>query len=696
MYKIKRIILCICLFGTFCTLAAATEHSNYSVAVELARAKKVDLLVERINELNSAFKLYVYNTGDINANITKINQWNGNLNSTSWENYDKKTLLFSHNERNVTFSTLFSSEPSKEVLSFLLNSSNITPLSTIDSVNYSITIPHDNQFMSFYKYTKELTNNPNVVISPTAPNDKTKIWYKPDGNGGYEIFGWSDTEGKWISYGKIGFNSNGSGSSNNNIVVKSMDELNSIPATSGLKAYVSDGGIATEYIYDGEKWVSTGNSSTGGLFNGDATILDLATSLINKSGGSIATVSDPFSSGTKNFFSGVKEFIKKDNSSTNGYWVDSTNSYIVGSVMADITTQSWQNGTIAYLPKSNKTSVDVLKRINSSWVYISDGYVETVQNMNEAKNYLVWDKRNNEYFKYFNTDFWASTSSTGTLNNITRLSSNNRGRDIFTSLTSNTKYHTLNNDCTLLNCNGEESNNFYAGEKIDGMFTFYFSLNGKRKNNLIDAQPVSSFPDLYDKNLEAGLINGVVYLKDKDNNGKVCYKDTNDNYYTKSGVKIPTGNNIPPSKTCSTAAYNGSYIILDNRTQATDWVLAPNGAGASILNTNYTYRVGSGLDFWTNNNSGDGQSSATEIFTKGARNSFPNVTHTINALTKNVDTPNYTTTGVVSSIDNTFKQWFYSNSGTRINNLLDNPCTTLPISENWLADFSNSRCKRDY
>ena len=31
-----------------------------------------------------------------------------------------------------------------------------------------------------------------------------------------------------------------------------------------------------------------------------------------------------------------------------------------------------------------------------------------------------------------------------------------------------------------------------------------------------------------------------------------------------------------------------------------------------------------------------------------------------------------------------------------VNSLLDNPCTTLPISENWLTDFTNSRCYRNY
>ena len=80
---IRNALLCMLLLAPCVTSLQANENTNYSVAVELARAKKIDLLVEKINELNNAFKLYVYNTGDTNADITKINIWSGNLNSYS-------------------------------------------------------------------------------------------------------------------------------------------------------------------------------------------------------------------------------------------------------------------------------------------------------------------------------------------------------------------------------------------------------------------------------------------------------------------------------------------------------------------------------------------------------------------------------------------------------------------------------------
>ena len=677
----KNILLCMCLLVSGNTILSANENTNYSIAIELARAKKVDLLIERINELNNSFKLYVYNTGDINANITKINNWNGNLNLVSWENYDKDQLLFSHNQRNSFFGKIFTNEPSKEVIAFLLNSNNVSPLSTIDKVNYSLTIPHDNKFMSFYKYTQELANNSNVVISDNPPSDKTKIWYKPDGNGGYEIFGWSDSEGKWISYGKIGFDNNGSGSSGNNIVVKSMDELNSIPATSGLKAYVSEGGVATEYIYDGEKWVKAGSESTGGLFNGDASILDLATSLISKSGGSKATASDVYSSGVKSNFSGVIEFTKKDNSSTKGYWVDTTNSFIVGSTMADITTQNWANGTTAYLPKTNKTSVDVLKKINGNWYYIADGYVDVAQNMNEAKKYNVLDKRNNEYFKYSAIDYWYSVNQAGVKNNQTELTSNTNSRSIF-SPSSSVKYLTTINDCSNTTCNGLDSNNYYAGTKVDGMFAFYYAPSSpKKKNNLTDAMPFPNMGGLYDSGAEAGIVDGTVFIKDSINSS-ICYKDSLGVYYTRAKVKIPTGNLLPPARTCTTAVYTatngsgfGTYLVLDNRVQATNWVTVPDGAGINVLGKNYTYDNTGGLDYWTDNLT---MASATEIFTKGSRSQFPNVTKSLTALTIDVGgEPRYTASGVQSTIDSNFKQWFYSFSGTnRTNNLLDAIPTT--------------------
>ena len=700
---IRNALLCMLLLAPCVTSLQANENTNYSVAVELARAKKIDLLVEKINELNNAFKLYVYNTGDTNADITKINIWSGNLNDVSWQNYDKDQLTLIHNEKSSTFGNLFTQEPSKEVLSFLLNSNSISPLSSVDKVSFSLTIPHDNKFMSFYKYTKDLEETSTVEISDTPPTDKSKIWYKPDGRGGYEILSWSDKEGKWVSYGKIGFDVNGSEASNNNIVVKSIDELNTIPSTSGLRAYVSEGGKATEYIYDGEKWVKATNESSGGLFNGDSSILELATSLISKAGGSIASVSDAYLSGHKNIFTGVIELTKKDNSTTNGYWTDKDGKYVIGSTMADINTHGWPDGTTAYLPKSNKTSVDVLRKINGQWFFIADGYTDIARNMNEAKAYSVWNKKDGEYFRYSALDYWYSTNTSGTRDNQTELTGSSNGRAVFSPSPLTKKYLSVVNDCTVDNCNGTDSTNYYAGNTIDGMYAYYYAATSpKNKNSLTDAIPVASVVEAYSKEGSAHILtsnsgeilNGSVLLKYPTNvNGEICYT-FDDKFVTSNGIVVQEhlGNKIL-NKTCGGTTYptftgNGTSeqaIIVDS---LNDFVGADVPVGYKInipnkegIDGTITYCKDSGF---TSGSTGEqvwsdacsNLSGAKYAITNGSREdlSSPSNSNRIN-LTLDVglklQEDRYTTDGVQYLSNSNFKQWFYSLTGTNVNLMLD-------------------------
>lgn len=662
----------------------ANEQSNYSVAVELARAEKVDALVSKTNSLKEYLQLYSFNTGDSSPTISEMNNYAGlGLGVSAWSNYDGNQMTLTLNGTNsLTFGGLFTNTPSAEVLNFVSNSSNLDPLANFDTLTYDLTLPFSAKLSSFLKATIDLESNPNVEISTTEPTNIAKTWYKPNGNGGYDIYGYNGAENEWQLYGSVGFGAEGGTGITSDIVVKSVSELDSIPAATGNKAYVSDGTKATEYIYDGDKWVKSAAESSGGLFNGDGTILEMATTLLSYSGGSIATTSDAYSSGLKNVYNGAKDFTKKDNTSGNGYWIDSTNTFIVGATLADISTNNWANGTHAYLPKDDLSSVNVLKKTSGRWWFIADGLNDVVLNYNEAKTTGVWDRKNNEYFRFSaSTNFWYSTNSSGSNNNVSRLTSSMNGRSAFTSLNSSTVYYLLNSDCTSTTCNGSSGNGYFGGKTKDSMKIFYYATSGKRKNNLIDATPRTSIPDIYNNGDEVSLYNNNIYIKRKDTRSRtVYYNATNGYYYTKNSVIIPTvlaprygtSVNLPPNYDASTVSFSGSYIIMSSRTYATNWNDAPNGAAARIGSTNYVHRFGSGLDFWTNNSSGDGQQSASEIFTRGSRSNLPNITHSLNALTKSIGSESrYTSSGVVSTIDGSFYQWFYSNSGIRTRNLLD-------------------------
>lgn len=211
----------------------------------------------------------------------------------------------------------------------------------------------------------------------------------------------------------------------------------------------------------------------------------------------------------------------------------------------------------------------------------------------------------------------------------------------------------------------------------------YNSLSGEvnfNNSEIINAIPEISISSMYDDIPNTAIVSNKLYEKEFDSLNRPIYKRADGIYISKSSDLIPSvyvvnsNVSLPPSYDASTLRINEGKILLDNRTQATDWIDAPNGAEISIsgINEIFTHRAMNNTDFWTDNNNGDGQINATEVFTRGSRSSLPEITHNITALTKIVGSePNYTGTGIVSAIDNKFKQWFYSTSGTIINNLLD-------------------------
>jgi hypothetical protein len=70
---------------------SANVSSNYDMAVELARAKAVDKLVERVNQLNERTKQYILNTGDITPTIDEIDEYFG-ISKDLWVNFDGGVL----------------------------------------------------------------------------------------------------------------------------------------------------------------------------------------------------------------------------------------------------------------------------------------------------------------------------------------------------------------------------------------------------------------------------------------------------------------------------------------------------------------------------------------------------------------------------------------------------------------------------
>jgi len=684
----------ISMLSTFLMASNLIAADGNSTILEQLRAEKVEDFKSNLESIALRTNNYILNTADLTITRKELQIFDSlpyyffnNFENTTCSNNGTYCNAQTGNDgiqvildtKTLTLRNVLGVNPNSYVIQAFTTTSDNSMLITSD-YNYTVQIPLDTVTSNFISLIDKINDIPNAYIGITAPTDTTKTWYFPNGTGGFDIKKYNSATGKWEDIGSTGTNGQSS------VQASSEDELFNIPCLKNDKGFVVENGSASEYIcsQDGE-WTPISTGSSG--FNGQAEMLKVVTTLMKKTGGSIANVSDPNQTGVLNVYPGQKDFVKKDSTSNNGYWIDSTNMFIATDSYTTLTTINAAEGSFAFLPNASKSSVLTLKRTSNRWMYLANGYRDIVTNFSfvPENQAIIIDMKNSAKLFGRTSTYFDSYSNLITKDNKIRMSNNDRSA--MPSSSAIQLYLLMMHDCTSTTCNGSTSP-YYAGSTNDGMYEFYYSTGGKRENNLVDAVPATSMADVYLKNAAAAIYNNVVYIKDVDTLGRTCYKNTSGTYYTKSGSAIPTGNNLPTAKTCETATYSGNYLVLDNRTQATDWSAAPHAAGVNIGGTNYAHILVSGKDFWTNNSSGDGQASATEIFTRGTRTSFPVVTHSINALTKNVDTPNYTGSGVVSSIDNSFKQWFYSSSGsvTKINNLLDLvPCTWSNCYSNTIA-----------
>jgi len=741
MFK-RNIFKMVCgIFLGVSSLFAANLQSNYSVAVELARAEKVDSLVKRINELQEYIKIYIYNTGDLAPTKAKINTYSQVLGSAAWQNYDGNSLTLDFSKpSSVIFGNLFTVQPSNEVLAFLTHSSDLNPLANIDKNKYAITIPFSATLSSFLKATEKLKKNNKVEISQKEPIDTSKTWYKPNGYGGYDIYAYDSTVAKWQQYGSMGFDKEGGFGNNSNIVVKSINTLGSMPAIAGSKAYVSKGSKASEYVYDGEKWVTSSSAST----SGNTTILEMATTGIDEEvDGSQASASDPYN-GVKSTFAGTKRFTKKGGKG-GGYWHDNNNNFIVVSKMADLVAiANLRNYTIAFLPNISGDRVHVLQKINNRWWYIADNYNDVVLNMDNAKyqkycgsNCRVFDKANKQYFKFNGVHAWNSINSDETRNYIVSLTFGTR-KNFPAPLKSTTAYYTLDNDCSSSTCNGSKNTAYYAGLKVNNMFAFYYFPGAKKASNyLTDAIPRDTIFDMYSKKDQISILKSTseLFARDEDSKYRPIYRKLDDDtFYSKMGVKIPDELvdknkkvHLPrdPYSASNVVISSNSINFGSNLDDFDGWEDAPNFAKVILNGRIYTHVKNDHYDFWTTATLKSSSLTLKDLVPDNStiygisRLTVPRIpndkvkVYTMQLCKEdrscpksNPKEPRYTSNGVFPKSDfkNRYK-WFYSSKidSRIINNLLDNPCiqksfkaSKLTASKIMTIDLSKNECYVQY
>ena len=503
---------------------------------------------------------------------------------------------------------------------------------------------------------QSLTTFTNTVISEEIPNDITKVWYKPNSiDGGMDIYTYKN--GDWQLIGSIGkLNQVGE------VTTQTIDELTSLSCFEGDKGFVTSSTNKVAYkCSDANSW------DMGGEFVGTYNIIDLATTYFSALDGTTITAV-----ASNNEFSGSKTFTKNGN-----YWVDSTSNFYIFDSLNNVLAQSiFTVGDVVFFPKDS-VSYDSLKRysiVNIGEKWVSDSIIGTGTSTSYPAD-ISWKYLVNE-----RETFTAPVTGEYRYGADTRWA--------YKNLTKNNNFSCTNNTWGEDPASGTSKACYYKSyECLNGG-----TLSGTNcvKENLgtspeiINAVPITDIVTMYNELPTVALVENEIFIKELDTLNRNIYKRVDGVYIAKNGAVISSSYldsssviSLPPSFDATTVTFDSEQrVILDNRTQATDWNDAPNGVGISIpsINKIYTHIVNGTLDFWTDNTANDGQENATEIFTKGSRSNLPIVTHEITALTKEVGSePNYTTTGVVSSIDNSFKQWYYSLTGTIVNNLLDSP-----------------------
>lgn len=716
----KKIIVPICVTISLMTQSFA---SGTSTLLEQVRAEKVELFKNNLDAIVNRVNSYILNSGDIDITRKKVQKFDGlpyqffnNFQNVSCTNDGEfcggqtgtDGIQVSLTEKSIVLKNTLGANPNSYVKkAFTTNNDNSRAISTAD--NYTVTFPLDSKTKNFIAFIDKIKDNSDIHIGSEPPSDTLKIWYFPNGNGGFDIKIWNSTTNKWENVGSTSNNGETS------IHASSEEELLEIPCVKNDKAFVINKATATEYLcsQDGEWAMVLGGSSA---FNGASDMLNLVTKLMKKTGGSVADVSDPNIASAKQAFAGNQSFTKKDNTANNGYWTatDKTTGveYIATDTYETLKTINSIDGSYAFLPNMKKDGVDTLIRYQNRWLYLANGYMEIVSYFKfvpedgfaTIKNVGTGYKIDGEgqFFKRVG-NYFVSQSDVSTEDYKVMMTLSDR--NTLNSSSGHQVYLVANNDCTSDSCNGNAVNDYYAGKKIENMFVFYYSTSGKNKNNLTDATPIDTIAGIYSAGGSAYILTSnsgdalegdVILKKSEPVNGEDCYM-VGGKIILQSGQIIPShlDNNIL-SYTCKTVAGKTMASV----TGANDLTRALNVSSIheflNMTNLPIGYKVNFssstegitgvlerctdsgetgysiGQAVWSDNCFN--MASANYALTNGSRSDLiaPNSSSRINLTLDVGGEANYSINGVAYAKASNMYQWFYSSSGgITTNDMLD-------------------------
>ena len=242
----KKIFFLFFIIVLFYSNANATINK---MALELSRAKNVDLAIQRVNNMYEYINLYIMQTASIPINYASlIIKYPGIIRKgyTASNNID-----FSIAANIVTFTNIVPTNISDLSKQLYINNSNLHANANVNTATLNIDIGLDTQTRKFLAKSilikaNDASNVISIQDSAAACANISHVgtlWYRPNGYGNYFIYACTQT-GVVFQWEYIANRIDMA------IYRNTLGELNSIKALDGAKAYVKNGpGTVNAYIY---------------------------------------------------------------------------------------------------------------------------------------------------------------------------------------------------------------------------------------------------------------------------------------------------------------------------------------------------------------------------------------------------------------------------------------------------------------
>jgi len=260
--------------------------NTYSTDIDAQRAKNIDAIIQRENELYNLARLYVLEEGDLTPTRNEISQY-FDIDYTYWTNYAKSEcqndgtycindtsggITFTNDNANnrMTFGNVLGTDPSllvnAEISRYAISEKRHTR-GRLTADKLGRVILHDDTLRHTIALGEKIDADVSKYKGATAPADVSKAWYKPNGaDGGYEVFYYNMATTQWESRGVIG--AGAYTESDGGMLTFKVDDGFDAETTAGNlgdRARVEENDVWNEYQHNGTKWLLVSGGGGSGI-----------------------------------------------------------------------------------------------------------------------------------------------------------------------------------------------------------------------------------------------------------------------------------------------------------------------------------------------------------------------------------------------------------------------------------------------